>query len=269
MLRGTGLRAQAAKYEYTYMEHAPYEILSSHVMSFADIIRLKRLEDVLEKYWNSHRLDHTVKYLIRHVFESPFDFFQAFGDYWEERGWQKIGHQLEDLFTRLHAFLTDRDTPSMEIITGLMKLDYFLGHKYKPRKIWWDNALEKPEWARHMKEIVAHPERVSAVLAEAGYTERELQKFMVLEVLPFRLGAVLDSISGLRADAAPEALLVTAGETAGSEGADADLMVENVPAAAVAVAEAAPEDVGGSTLLIVLYQQDESQRAQYYALPLS
>ena len=32
---------------------------------------------------------------------SPFDFFQEFGDYWEKPGWQKIGHQLEDLFTRL------------------------------------------------------------------------------------------------------------------------------------------------------------------------
>ena len=38
-------------------------------------------------------------------FNSPFDFFQAFGDYWEGQGWQKIGHQLEDLFTRLHSFL--------------------------------------------------------------------------------------------------------------------------------------------------------------------
>uniref|UniRef100_UPI0005640C46 hypothetical protein n=1 Tax=Paenibacillus graminis TaxID=189425 RepID=UPI0005640C46 len=34
-----------------------------------------------------------------------------------------------------------------------------------------------------------------------------------------------------------------------------------------ALAEALP-DAGGSTLLIVMYQQDESQRAQYYALPL-
>jgi anaerobic magnesium-protoporphyrin IX monomethyl ester cyclase len=36
-------------------------------------------------------------------------------------------HQLEDLFIRLQDFLTDRGTGSMDIITGLMKLDYFLG----------------------------------------------------------------------------------------------------------------------------------------------
>ncbi|MBW4084059.1 B12-binding domain-containing radical SAM protein [Paenibacillus sp. S150] len=280
MLRGTGLRAQAAKYGYTYMEHAPYEILSSHVMPFSDIIRLKRLEDVLEKYWNSHRLDHSVKYLIRHVFKSPFDFFQEFGDYWEERGWQKIGHQLEDLFTRLQAFLTDRGTASMDVITGLMKLDYFLGHKYKPRKIWWDITLDKSGWSRYMKEITDHPERLSAQLAEAGFSGRELQKFTVLEVLPFHLEAVLDSISGLRfdpaagdeaeagtADGTTDNLSVPAGKMAGTPAATAQTGAAAALQSPAALAEMLPV-TGGSTLLIVMYQQDESQRARYYALPI-
>ncbi|WP_341346873.1 B12-binding domain-containing radical SAM protein [Paenibacillus sp. FSL H3-0469] len=297
MLRGTGLRAQAAKYDYTYMEHAPYEILSSHVMPFADIIRLKRLEDVLEKYWNSQRLAHSVKYLIRHVFLSPFDFFQEFGDYWEERGWQKIGHQLEDLFTRLHDFLTDRGTASMDIVTGLMKLDYFLAHKYKPRKIWWDDVLDKAEWAKHLKQIASQPELISAKLAEAGLSERELQKFIVLDELPFRLAPVLDSISGLRYDGELDAeagaqaeagnrdggeihAAVTASAPAergragagGVAAAEADLL-PSVAAVAGGVPAAAHSDPHpgaseGRTLLVVLYQQDESQRAQYYTLPL-
>lgn len=258
------------------MEHAPYEILSSHMMPFSDIIRLKRLEDVLEKYWNSHRMDHTAKYLIRHVFDSPFDFFQEFGDYWEERGWQKIGHQLEDLFTRLQSFLIDRGTPSMDVITGLMKLDYFLGHKYKPRKIWWDFVLDKSDWSSYLKDIAANPGQISAQLAEAGLNERELQKYTVLEVLPFSLEAVLDSISGMRADegledgeadmANLEAL--PSADSPLQEAADSSLEETAQPSSsAVAVAE--PASIReGRTLLIVMYQQNESQRAQYYTLPL-
>ena len=105
-------------------------------------------------------MDHTLKYLMEQEFDSPFDFFQAFGDYWEGQGWQKIGHQLEDLFTRLHSFLESRNTPHMDIVLGLMKLDYFLGHKYKPRKIWWDDALEKDQWALYMKTLAERPEDV-------------------------------------------------------------------------------------------------------------
>ncbi|OAX50334.1 B12-binding domain-containing radical SAM protein [Paenibacillus sp. AD87] len=160
MLRGTGLRLDAEKYNYTYMDHAPYEILGSDVLPFSDIVRLKRLEDVLEKYWNAHRMDHTLKYLMEQEFDSPFDFFQAFGDYWEGQGWQKIGHQLEDLFTRLHSFLESRNTPHMDIVLGLMKLDYFLGHKYKPRKIWWEDPLQKDQWAGYMKTLAERPEDV-------------------------------------------------------------------------------------------------------------
>ncbi len=93
-------------------------------------------------------------------FNSPFDFFQAFGDYWEGQGWQKIGHQLEDLFTRLHSFLKSRRTPHMDVVLGLMKLDYFLGHKYKPRKIWWEDPLQKDQWAGYMKTLAERPEDV-------------------------------------------------------------------------------------------------------------
>lgn len=191
MLRGTGLRQDAEKYNYTYMEHAPYEILGNDVLPFSDIVRLKRLEDVLEKYWNAHRMDHTLKYLMEQEFSSPFDFFQAFGDYWEGQGWQKIGHQLEDLFTRLRLFLEQRGTKQMDIILGLMKLDYFLGHKYKPRKIWWDFTLEKKDWAGYIKRLAEHPEEVSPEFAKLGLSERDLQKHTVLEVLPFRLEHML------------------------------------------------------------------------------
>lgn len=197
MLRGTGMRRDAEKYGYKFMDHAPYEILGNDVLPFSDIIRIKRVEDVLEKYWNSHRLDLTVAYLIETEFASAFDFFQEFGDYWEERGWQKIGHQLEDLFTRLQEFLNARGTQQMATIEGLMKLEYFLNHRYKPRKIWWDVSFDKKQQAELMRIAAEHIERLSQCtglsmkevphIKEYNLTERELHKHAVVEVLPFDL----------------------------------------------------------------------------------
>lgn len=227
MLRGTGLRRDAEKYNYTYMDQAPYEILGSHKLPFGDIVRLKRLEDVLEKYWNAHRMDHTVTYLIKYEFESPFDFFQQFGDFWEGQGWQKIGHQLEDLFTRLTAFLHNRETTNMEIILGLMKLDYFMNHKYKPRKIWWEEPLRKEEWSVWMKKLAENPEQVSTSFAALGLSERDLQKHAVLDVLPFSLDHMIT---------------------------DSDIDT-SIPKAS-------------STLLIVLYQQQENGQPIYFTMKL-
>ncbi|MDO7907517.1 B12-binding domain-containing radical SAM protein [Paenibacillus sp. JX-17] len=242
MLRGTGLRLDADKYKYTYMDHAPYEILSGEVLPFSDIVRLKRLEDVLEKYWNAHRMDYTLKYLMEQEFPSPFDFFQEFGDYWEGQGWQKIGHQLEDLFTRLHAFLAQRQTKRMDLIQGLMKLDYFLNHKYKPRKIWWDFTPDKDHYAADIQQITGQPDQllspqpvkegpvmpkqtVQPSFTELKLGERELQKHAVIERLPFRLNEVL--------------------------------------------AGAAAQETEGSTLLLVVYQQHAEQKPMFYTLPLA
>ncbi|NMO96099.1 B12-binding domain-containing radical SAM protein [Paenibacillus lemnae] len=230
MLRGTGLRIDAAKYNYTYMDHAPYEMLSSDVMPFTDIVRLKRLEDVLEKYWNAHRMDHTLEYLMSNVFPSPFDFFQEFGDYWEGQGWQKIGHQLEDLFTRLSSFLEHRGTPQMDVVQGLMKFDYFLGHKFKPRKIWWNFTQNKEEWSSHMKQVVEQASGFSGDFASLGITERELQKHAMIEVLPFDLEAVTSQKS-----------LVAAGSDVWED-----------------------ESSSRRTLLVVLYQQLPDGKPKYY-----
>lgn len=193
MLRGTGIRQEAEKYGYLFMDHPPYEILGNRVLPFTDLVRIKRAEDILEKYWNAHRLDLTVEFLMAHEFPTPFDFFQQFGDYWEEKGWQRIGHQLEDLFSRLQEFLIHRGSQQMDVILGLMKLDYFLNHKYKPRKIWWSFELGKQKHAELLKWAAEHPEAVSEELAGKQWNERELHKIAMVEVLPFDLGRYLQT----------------------------------------------------------------------------
>ncbi|MFD1422380.1 B12-binding domain-containing radical SAM protein [Laceyella tengchongensis] len=191
MLRGTGLRHDAEKYNYVFMERAPYEILGNDHLPFSDIVRIKRVEDVLEKYWNAHRMDHTIGYLIRHEFPSPFDFFQEFGDYWEARGWRKIGHQLEDLFTRLRDFLQQRGTKRMDVILGLMKYDYYLNHKQRPRKVWWDFTMDKATHAGLLRQAAEQPGRLSEEFASIRLNERDLHKHAVVEILPFDLDAYL------------------------------------------------------------------------------
>ncbi|WP_026566249.1 B12-binding domain-containing radical SAM protein [Bacillus sp. UNC41MFS5] len=187
MLRGTGVRLRADDHKYIYMDHSPYEILSNNVLSFDDIVRIKQVEDVLEKYWNDHRMDATVEYLITNVFPSPFDFFQEFGSFWESQGWSRIGHQLEDLFRRLLAFLEHRDVADLDVIVGLMKYDYLLKHKFKPRKPWWEASFNKEKRTQIYKQISEHPSILGHSFVELGLDEKELYKHTMLEELSFDL----------------------------------------------------------------------------------
>lgn len=177
LLRGTGLRIEAKRWNYQFMDYAPYEVLSNNRLSFSDIVRIKQVEDILEKYWNDHRMDTTIEYIVSNCFETPFDFFQEFGAYWDENGWAKIGHQLEDLFTRLHSFIKDKNFPQASQIVSLMKYDYLMNHKQKPRKKWWSDTIDKNE-KRHVYTAVKStdlPDHIQQL------SEREWFKNIIVE----------------------------------------------------------------------------------------
>ncbi|MGD6941638.1 B12-binding domain-containing radical SAM protein [Cytobacillus gottheilii] len=205
MLRGTGLRLDAEKHNYIYMDHSPYEILGNNVLSFDEIIKIKQVEDVLEKYWNDHRMDFTVEYLVSHVFQTPFDFFQEFGTYWEQKGWSRIGHQLEDLYKRLYEFLENTQVKQLPIIEGLMKFDYLSKQKYKPRKPWWKQSFTQDKRSSLYRSIIENPSILGNEFKELELTEKELYKHTMLDTLSFRLESFFhDEI----VDETPSAMLV-------------------------------------------------------------
>lgn len=180
LLRGTGLRLQAKQYGYQYIDMAPYEIFANNVLSFDDILHIKQTEDILEKYWNDHRMNHTIEFLVTDVFDTPFDFFQEFGTYWDEQGWSRIGHQLEDLFTRLLVFLEQRGNVPMEIVTNLMQIDYLKAQQFQPRKIWWQNRTQEEVSKAIFKALRENPAIAGVEFANMNVAEKDLYKHTLL-----------------------------------------------------------------------------------------
>ncbi|MFE7061186.1 B12-binding domain-containing radical SAM protein [Sutcliffiella sp. NPDC057660] len=193
MLRGTGLRIRAHEHDYIYMDHAPYEILGNNILSFDDIIRIKQVEDVLEKFWNDHRMDTTVEHLVTNVFPTPFDFFQDFGSFWDKQGWARIGHQLEDLYKRLYAFLEESDRNSLTVVESLMKYDYLLHQKFKPRKPWWQDKLTKQDRSSLYQNVLQSPELLGEKFTTLKLNEKELYKHTMLESVSFDLSHYLQT----------------------------------------------------------------------------
>jgi radical SAM superfamily enzyme YgiQ (UPF0313 family) len=155
MLRGTEIRDYANKYEYEYIDYPPYEILKNSVLNFDEVTRMKQVEDVLEKFWNSGKFTNTVNYIINNLFETPWDFFQEFGTYWENNNWSRIGHQYQDLFFRLYSFLNENNFKNINIIESLMKLDYYKHYSIKPKTLWWKDTLQKDEKKKVLIELIS------------------------------------------------------------------------------------------------------------------
>ncbi len=137
LLKGTNIRKNAAKYDINFCDFAPYEVFSTESLSFDDIIRLKAIEDVLERYFNSGRFYKTLDIAIQ-SFTSPFDFYDRFSEYWTNCGLVGQGVKRISLYSHLLEFLKEGlDEDELKKVTGAMKEDF---------SKWHSNGVGTPDW---------------------------------------------------------------------------------------------------------------------------
>lgn len=84
LLHGAPLNELIQKHGYVFSPYPPYEIINSSYLSFDEISELKRIEDVLERFYNSNRFRRSLE-KIEPLFESPYEMFLFFADEFEKR----------------------------------------------------------------------------------------------------------------------------------------------------------------------------------------
>jgi len=173
LLKGSGLRERAGEFGYCFTEEAPYEVLANRWITFEELWRLKTIEDLLERYYNSGRFAVTFKYLIART-ENPFQFFEAFACWWKGRGLDQKAHKGKDLYQYLLDFV-ETQNQNLTVIRNLLKYDLLLGER----------LVDLPDWAGQLgpelKELSYRfwriPENRSRYLPEwLGLEPRELQR---------------------------------------------------------------------------------------------
>lgn len=91
VLKGSFMYEHAKEYGIIYHDRPPYEVLSTKWISFDDVLRIKKVEEMLEVYYNSGQFEITMK-LMDVLYDSAFDFFQRLGDFYEEKGYLAMSH---------------------------------------------------------------------------------------------------------------------------------------------------------------------------------
>lgn len=129
LLKGSGLRINSAKYGYKYIDRPPYEVLENNYITYSEILRLKTIEDLVEKYWNNGGFSHSLNFIIENHYNSAFDFYEDFSIYWEENEFHRLSHSREALYSILYDFYSNLDKNNICIFRELMRFDYILFHK--------------------------------------------------------------------------------------------------------------------------------------------
>ena len=106
LLRGTGLWRDAEKWGYARRGYAPYEVLASSALSVMEMLRLKDVEETVERFANSGRFLLVMQWLIPR-FHSPFALMEALVEKQRRMGLLGRAVSSDTLFRCMREFLEE------------------------------------------------------------------------------------------------------------------------------------------------------------------
>ncbi|MEF9991200.1 MAG: B12-binding domain-containing radical SAM protein [Romboutsia sp.] len=125
MIKGTGVRKTANEHGYRYKDYAPYEVLYNDYISYNQILKLKDIEEILEKYYNSKNYVLSMRYIIHNFYkESPFKFFEDFATYFDDNGYFDMAQGKNQLYKILLDFYNDKIGVNIDEFNDILKYDY-------------------------------------------------------------------------------------------------------------------------------------------------
>lgn len=144
VLKGSFMYDHAKEYGIIYHDRPPYEVLSTKWISFDDVLRIKKVEEMLEVYYNSGQFEITMK-LMDVLYDSAFDFFQRLGDFYEENGYLAMSHSrirrceilLEFMQAELQAKAGERkQSDIVKMLEEALIFDLYYRENCKSRPGW-------------------------------------------------------------------------------------------------------------------------------------
>lgn len=158
LLTGTPMENMVAEHAFVFAEHPPYEILKNRYMSQDDLFRLKCVEDVLERLYNSGRFTRFLAALLPY-FDGPFAMMASLA----RRAWQD-GIIFQSL-ALLELFEWLASLPRSRRLQTALLLDYY-------------TATSGDRVPARLKALAMEPadrkERAAALLRRLGRRQRKM-----------------------------------------------------------------------------------------------
>jgi len=141
LLKGSQLRKDAAKYGIVYKKNAPYSVLKTDFISFAEINQAHKIEHMVETFYSATGFYSTVRFMLIN-FATPFDFFDTLAIYWEEEKCHLVSHKKMAMYSFLHKFGQKFLLDKLHSICELLKFDMLLQENVRTFPSWINNYYQ-------------------------------------------------------------------------------------------------------------------------------
>jgi radical SAM superfamily enzyme YgiQ (UPF0313 family) len=137
LLKGSSMREEAERWGITYSPYPPYEILRSNHISYEELVILKRVEEMVDKYYNSGKFNTIIKFFL-HVYEEPFQFYYELGMFFHDKGLMRRNISSVDYYGVFLEFNEERLKGDNHFLKEVIKFDYLKYNKKKwlPEFLW-------------------------------------------------------------------------------------------------------------------------------------
>ena len=153
VLSGAEMELWAESYGLVYSSHPPYEVLYTKWLSYDEILKLKKIEHVVEIYYNSRQFTNTISYL-ENVFESPFEMYEQLAAHYSATAPNGEKHSRIARYDLLLEFIEKQYEELPQFYCELLMYDVYLRENIKTRPAYFQNesSPELKNIYRHYKE---------------------------------------------------------------------------------------------------------------------
>lgn len=142
LLKGSSMREEAGLYNMKYSPYPPYEILSTKDISYDELLILKKVEEMVDKYYNSQKFNNIIKYFIP-KFETPFDFYLSLGKFFDKKGHFKRNIGNSEYYKVFLDFNMEILKGDNSILGDILKFDYLSFNKKRGMPSFLERPLTK------------------------------------------------------------------------------------------------------------------------------
>ena len=182
ILKGSAMEKLCTEYDINYSPFPPYEVLSTHCLSYNDILILKGVEEMVEIYYNSNRFYLSTTYISK-KFDNPFDFYLKLSEFKKQKDMASITHNKNDAFVFLIEFCESFfDKDEVNNIKTKLKFDFLSHERPRSNPIWaQQNMLDK----NALYDLVVKQKAVLKYMPEySDIDPKQLLKLIHIEKFP-------------------------------------------------------------------------------------
>lgn len=176
VLKGSYMEKQKENYGLVYKDTPPYEVLYTKWLPYEDVLVLKKVEEMVEVYYNSSQFSNTLR-LLEKEFDTAFALYDTLARFYGEKGYDKVSHSRIARFEILYEFIqTITAEENLVLYKELLTYDLYLRENVKKRPDFaGDYTLQKDELRYINEEILLKDERL------AYFGQKNMRKFSHME----------------------------------------------------------------------------------------